>query len=317
MTHATFQNIDKNQKRGIDKYIEFESPGIYNCKPILQQIFFNILSLIKGSQNPLEITNVFRKSVPVQLRTFFERQLFFVGGTGHIILLGLPKECALENSFSAGLTSLVSFPVCYPGEGALVISIKPQRVTASNPSFANAKEFGLHTDLSYTPVPPDILTMVVKNIAATGGGDSLLASVDDVHTLVSHEIYHQLRQPQFHFAAPEHYKTEFGKSETGLPIINHTDNGLRVRFRYDKVTAETTAGREAIEVFKAMIDIKAKKILLPQYSGIFMNQRYYLHGRTEFIPTFDENDRELTRSYGTICPQNFNDIDYETGIVQF
>lgn len=299
-----------------NKYLEQESQTVFRCKPALQKIFLDVLPHIKGSVNPEHIQKVFTKAVPPRLRELFKRLLFHVGNPGYVVLLDLPSECAIENSFSAALTSLVSFPVMYPGEGDLVISIKPRRHTAPNPSFANAKEFLLHTDLSYVPLMPDVLTMCVKNIAVNGGGESLVATVDDIHTLLNPETYHQLRQSQFRFDAPAHYRINHGTSGTGLPVISYSTYGLRVRFRYDKISADTAAGREAIEVFHAIANIKTQRFLLPRYSAIILNQRFAMHGRTEFEPTFDENDRELTRSYGSNCLEKYKSVDYATGAVQ-
>jgi Taurine catabolism dioxygenase TauD, TfdA family len=309
-------NNDFSGEKLIAKYLIKEDTGVFRCTPKLQEIFLDLLPSITGSSNPTLLTKTFRSSLPKGLIMFFERQLFYVGNPGYIVLLDLPKECALENSFSAGLTSLVSVPVRYDGEGELVISIKPQKQAAANPSFANSKDFFLHIDLSYVPTPPDILTMVVKN-PANDGGDTLLASVEDAHHLLSYETFHQLRLPQFHFSAPSHYKQECGINQAGVPIITYSDNGMRVRFRYDKVSAETKEGTEAIEVFAKMLEIKTQQIFLPKNSGIILNQRYQMHGRTNFTPTYDEFDRELTRSYGTICPNNYKKFDYETGKATF
>lgn len=303
-------------KKVTHRYLEQVSPVAFRCKPALQQIYMDTLPGLKGINNPLHIYQIFKKAIPAHIPSLFQRLLFYVGNPGYIILLDLPKECALENSFSAALTSLVSFPVAYPGEGELVISIKPRRNSAANPSFANSKEFFLHTDLSYVPIMPDVLTMCVKNIAINGGGESLVATVAEIQNLLHSEVYHQLRKNQFHFDAPAHYKTEYDTNSAALPIISYSTNGLRVRYRYDKVKAETKAGEEAIEVFNAMANIKTEKTLLPRYSAIILNQRFAMHGRTEFVPTYDENDRELTRSYGTICLAKFKAIDYATGYVQ-
>lgn len=299
-----------------NKYVSQVSCSEFRCKPALQQIFLEALSLIAGSQNPAYIQKVMRKVVPPSLRELLKRLLFYVGNPGYVIFHDLPAECVMENAFSAAMTSLVSFPVMYPGEGDLVISIKPRVNTAPNPSFANAKEFLMHTDLSYVPIMPDILTMCVKNTAVNGGGESLVATVDDIQTLLSPEVYHQLRQSQFHFDAPAHYRINHGVNSTGRPIISYSNNGLRVRYRYDKVSAETAAGAEAIEVFQAIANIKTQQFLLPRFSAIILNQRYALHGRTEFEPTYDENDRELTRSYGSICLEKYKTLDYETGAVE-
>jgi hypothetical protein len=307
--------VEVETKKLLKPYLRQESASCFSCKPALQDIFLQALPLIRNSTNPFFISTITNRIVPSVISNLFYRLLFKAGSPGYVVLLDLPVECAIEDSFSAALTSLVSFPVMYPEEGGLIISIKPHTESAPNPSFANAVGFNLHTDLSYVSVMPDVLTMCVKKIARKGGGETLISTIDDVYDLLDSHAFRELRQNQFLFSAPAHYKTYRGLHEILRPVITDSFNGLRVRFRYDKVKAQTKAGEEAIELFNYLANRKKQQFLLPKYSGILINQRFALHGRTEFTPTYDSSDRELTRCYGTTSKEKYKSIDYATGAV--
>jgi alpha-ketoglutarate-dependent taurine dioxygenase len=273
----------------------------------------------QGITNPYQIKAIFAEYTPQAVIDKIRQQLLFHMQPGFIILEGLSNELADSDVFMIGLTSLISTPIAFPGEGEIVIRIKPRKEAAVNPSFANAAEFFLHTDLSYIPIPPDILTMICKRPAADGGGESLFASMGDIQHLLTLEAYHQLRQPNFSFAAPDHYNRNnpAESAPTPVPVITYTDAGLRVRFRRDKITASTDAGQEAIDVFNAMAKIKTLRYRMPKGSAVILNQRYVLHGRDSFEPSFDEFDREFLRCYGTLSANKYKYVNYENGRISF
>ena len=301
----------------ISRYLVRENNTAYRVRPRLAEMFLHAAEQARNLSNPWQIRSIFESNIPRPVREKIKRMLFWNDQPGYMILLDLPEECCDKNVFAAGLTSICSLPVSFRGEGGMVIRIKPRRQTAANPSFANAKEFFLHSDLSYSPIPPDTLIMVVKNIARNGGGESLFSCVAEIRHLLPSEIYHQLRLPQYYFSAPDHYIKSANEPLTPLPIITHTEAGLRVRFRLDKIRTESPEAYEAARVFNSMAEIKKEQVLLPKNSVVLLNQRYVLHGRTEFVPSFTEDDRELLRCYGTISPGKYENLNDATGELSY
>jgi len=219
---------------------------------------------------------------------------------GRIILQRLPKARD-PKTLIALIGSLLGMPTKYDGEGDFIIEIKEQSSNlGERPSFKNAKEFYLHTDLSYAPTPPRFLLMHSIANAQGDGGASLFCGIEDTLTQLSALDIEELRKPQFIFPAPPHYA---GTREVQFSILtqNATSGAWRLRFRRDNLRVLSRSGIEALTQLIRAFDKVSEQVFLPTDSLILLDNATQLHGRTAFAGTVAPSSlgqqRHLNRLY--------------------
>jgi alpha-ketoglutarate-dependent taurine dioxygenase len=188
----------------------------------------------------------------------------------------------------------------YEGEGSHIIEIKDDPAQdGGRPSFANSREFFLHTDLSYAPEPPPYLLMHSITNESSEGGFSLFADIDDILGSLATDAIAELSKAQFMFPAPSHYR---GTSVVTFPILvqNGGDTAL-VRFRRDNLRANTRAGIRAVISLLGAMQEHTIEHHLKAGSVVMVPNRRYLHGRTAYVASkAARRPRHLNRMYVSI-----------------
>lgn len=198
----------------------------------------------------------------------------------------------------ATVGSLFGPVVKYPGEGDYIIEIREDLSRmGSRPSFANAREFFPHTDLSYVPDPPPFFAMhsVVNDPAE--GGFSEFCDVGEITASLPKAAVEELEQSQFLFPAPPHFE---GATSVQFPVLmREKRSGRRLaRFRRDNLRARTREGIEAVIDFVKAVESTMAEVSLTANSMAIIGNRTVLHGRTAFVSSEQvEQGRHLNRMY--------------------
>jgi len=216
---------------------------------------------------------------------------------GLLILKNLPSV-ADPRLLICTVGSLLGEVAKFSGEGDYVIEIRERETKAGQrPSFSNAREFFLHTDLSYVNDPPRFLLMHSIFNDPNSGGFSIFCDIEEALQNLSSNAVAELQKDQFEFPAPPHYR---GTSYVRYPILAREEDDAfwKVRFRRDNIHVLSNNGMGALA---ELVHEFRKKIfevtLLPNTMAIIDNWSF-LHGRTAFTKPGSTNQfRWLNRTY--------------------
>lgn len=226
------------------------------------------------------------------------RALQVAGGRNVLVLENLPAGDEVDaRNVLAIVGGLLGPVIAYRGEGDYIIEIREDpRKVADRPSFANAREFFPHTDLSYVPEPPPFFALhsIVNN--ADEGGLSVFCDIEDAVRELDAGTLKELSTPQFSFLAPPHYQGGNGRS--AFPILVRDGSSWRVRFRRDGLRAPTRAGISAVAALAHAIIETSHRMMLEAGMLAIISNRSALHGRTAFSPSATaEQGRHINRMY--------------------
>jgi hypothetical protein len=190
--------------------------------------------------------------------------------------------------------------VRFEGAGDYLTEIKedPGGKTG-RPSFANAREFFLHTDLTFVPSPPSFFAMQSVVNYPDEGGISVFCDIDEAVAGLDAICLERLQAADFLFTAPAHYK---GTSVVTFPILTRADTGdWRVRFRRDNLRARTRGAIAAVVDLVEALSHAAFEVMLDAGTVALIPNDRVLHGRTAFVGARDRATprpaRHLNRMY--------------------
>lgn len=202
---------------------------------------------------------------------------------GSVMLIsGCPAEVD-QAVLALFVCSLLGPVVRYAGEGDFVIAIKDDpTMHSTRPSFADAREFFGHTDLSYVPEPPPFFCLHSVHNDPREGGLSVFCNVDDIVKRLDSETLKVLQEPQYLFPAPSHYAASDG-STTCFPILTQTAEGVwHIRFRRDGLRARSREGILAVVSLLESVNDCSQEVSLEAGTLALISNRTALHGRTAF-----------------------------------
>ena len=203
-----------------------------------------------------------------------------------------------ESLFS--LMALIATPVRDLYEGRLIMDLKPDPKSASEQttSYYSWNRFDLHTDLSYTPDPPDLVAVVCLRPDAERQGLSVFSDAHLALRQLNTTVVAELQKSQFVFERPPHYQV--GGPVT-KPIITRNRRGCwEVCVRFDKILVDSPLAVTALHAFRTAMEEIAFSFLLDSGTAYVIDNKRFVHGRNSFIPRFDDQDRHLKRIYGNL-----------------
>ena len=222
---------------------------------------------------------------------------------GLAVLHNLPAQDDPRRSFLL-LAELMGRVVRFDDEGDYLIEVKenPNSVAGPRPGFANSKEFFPHTDLSYTDAPPVFFCLhSINNDARQGGLSEFVDVADLTKALESHHI-DVLRQPDFLFPAPKHFR---GGSAVRKSILSPNHIGPdHIRFRRDNLRCATHEGIHAVVALCRTIQQTMSEVFLAPGSVAVIDNKRILHGRTAFLGGASVKiPRHINRLYFDVDPR--------------
>lgn len=191
--------------------------------------------------------------------------------------------------------------VKFEGAGDYITEIKEDPgAKAGRPSFANAREFFLHTDLTFAPSPPSFFAMQSVVNYPDEGGISVFCDIREAVAGLDAICLERLQAADFLFTAPAHYK---GIPVVTFPILTRPDNtgDWRVRFRRDNLRARTRGAIAAVVDLVQALSQAAFEVMLDAGTVALIPNDRVLHGRTAYVGARDRTNprpaRHLNRMY--------------------
>jgi alpha-ketoglutarate-dependent taurine dioxygenase len=194
--------------------------------------------------------------------------------------------------------SLLGPVIRYAKEGDYVIAIKDDpAMHSTRPSFADAREFFGHTDLSYVVEPPPFFCLQSVHNNPTEGGLSVFCGVADIIPRLSKDNLAELQESQFLFPAPSHYVSG-GDDVARFPILTHNDSGWHIRFRRDGLRSQSRAGITAVVDLIEAVNAASVEVMLEAGVIALISNQTALHGRTAFASSATSSEgRHINRVY--------------------
>ncbi|HEX5705515.1 MAG TPA: TauD/TfdA family dioxygenase [Pyrinomonadaceae bacterium] len=214
---------------------------------------------------------------------------------GLVLLQNVP-EVADPRSLGLLIGWLLGDVTKYAGEGDYVIEIRDQGTKAGErPSFKNARDFFLHTDLSYVPEPPRFFLLHSIANDTASGGISEFCRISEALDEMDNLAIKQLEKSDYEFPAPPHYKD--GARVVRFPILTRETDAtpLRIRFRRDNLRTVYRDGIDAVMSLVSALRTSVFEVGLPPNSVAVIDNWFLLHGRTAFAP--QTTPRHINRIY--------------------
>jgi alpha-ketoglutarate-dependent taurine dioxygenase len=212
------------------------------------------------------------------------------------ILTGMPGAPDPRHALTVLGRLLGPIIVKHTGEGDYIVEIRDDPTRAGErPFFANSREFFPHTDFSYVPDPPPFVVMHSLANDPGQGGTSLFTDCEEVAAALASDTVAELARPQFRFTAPEHFD---GPPLEWAPVLTRDNGKVRIRFRRDKVQANTRSGSDALDDLATAIQAHTVEHHLAPGTVALVDNRRFLHGRTAFVPSIEtDRPRHINRMY--------------------
>jgi len=203
------------------------------------------------------------------------------GAPGLLHVAGLPRAGSPQ-CLSLLLACLLGEPVKEHDLGPWVKEIKvDDGYVYSRPSARDAREFLLHTDLSYSTASPPLFLMHSLVNHPGDGGQTTLCSVDRLVERLAEPLRRELSAPQFIFPVPSYYPSH--QAVTSAVLRQSPDGPWWLRFRQDGLRSTTWAGMSAVlELSRLMID-QMIETHVESDTVLLLDNRRWLHGRTAFL----------------------------------
>ena len=166
-----------------------------------------------------------------------------------------------------------------------------QREHSSVAAFGRGA-LGLHVDGAGEPVPPPVITLLVKHPSISGGNTILVDA---------REVLDRLAKKHARTTAALQIRLQM-RGQT-FPLLDQSTPGdarIIVRYRDDGAAQPlTTLDRENLESFKQALHVLRHEIAFKTDEGYIVHNHRWLHGRTPFVGT-----REVHRLLGQLSEQS-------------
>ncbi|EEP79915.1 predicted protein [Uncinocarpus reesii 1704] len=163
--------------------------------------------------------------------------------------------------------------------------------TADKPARSEtAQDFPWHTDCSYEHLPPRFFALQVLQPDRCGGGTLSILSIDMLVRLLSPSTRTSLSRPEYRITVPpEFIKSDERHITAGLLGEDPGNGAPEFRFREEILCPLTAGAKMALQELGAVLSSPQAKAatlhltpeLLPRGSVILINNRRWLHARSE------------------------------------
>lgn len=215
-----------------------------------------------------------------------------------------------ETHPSSLLVALVAHPlgglIGYEDEkaGALVHDVYPVSSDAAKPLNSGSTLFDFHTENVHHPVRPSHLGLLCLRPDHDRQAATMVASVREAEPLLSAADRELLRTDRYRSRFPLSFTR--GTAEDERPVTEPhpvlTDGptgapGTRVRFNMHNTFGTDAAAQEALERLNAAMHTVHRAVRADRGEMLLVDNRIVVHGRSDFTPRYDGNDRWLRRFY--------------------
>ncbi|MFE4397074.1 MULTISPECIES: TauD/TfdA family dioxygenase [Streptomycetaceae] len=197
--------------------------------------------------------------------------------------------------------SMLGRSISYSDEkdGRLVQDVCPKRGAEQRQENSGSVLLELHTEDGFHPNPPHFLSLVClradhDQVAATVSG-----GIGDALPLLDAETVAALRRPEFRtrFSSSFVPDASVGVLTAPMPVLSGEEDCPDLMVDFHATVATTPRARTALERLEEAVRRTLKGLVLRPGDLIILDNRRAVHGRTDFTPRYDGNDRWLRRSF--------------------
>ncbi|MFB7295528.1 TauD/TfdA family dioxygenase [Streptomyces rubiginosohelvolus] len=197
--------------------------------------------------------------------------------------------------------SVLGRSISYSDEksGRLVQDVCPKRGAERRQENSGSVLLELHTEDGFHPNPPHFLSLICLRADHEETAATVTGGIGDVLPLLDTETVEALRRPEFRtgFSSSFVQDGSTGVLTPPMPVLSGGDDCPDLRVDFHTTTATTAQARAALRrLEQAMLSSLRGLVLLPG-DLIVLDNRRAVHGRSDFTPRYDGQDRWLRRSF--------------------
>ncbi|MEU7282844.1 TauD/TfdA family dioxygenase [Streptomyces sp. NPDC045431] len=212
-----------------------------------------------------------------------------------------------ETHPSSLLVALVAHPlgglIGYEDEksGALVHDVYPVASDAAKPLNSGSSLFDFHTENVHHPVRPSHLGLLCLRPDHDRRAATMVASVREAEPLLSAADRAMLRTDRYRSRFPLSFTRGLGEDERPVtdphPVLTDGPTGTNVRFNMHNTFGTDAEAQAALERLNAAMHTVHRAVRADRGELLLVDNRIVVHGRSDFTPRYDGNDRWLRRFY--------------------
>jgi len=189
-------------------------------------------------------------------------------------------------------------PIAFTEEksGALIHDVVPVPGMDESQSNAGSVQLTFHTENAFHPYCPDFVLLLCLRPDPVGAAGLRVAGLGAALPLLDEQTRQALFRPEFVTASPPSFSVSRDTGEPE-PVLRGDPGDPDMRLDLSATSALTdTAGQALKELGQAFAEV-AVTVLLERGDLAIVDNRRAVHGRTEFHPRYDGEDRWLQRVF--------------------
>jgi L-asparagine oxygenase len=292
-----------------------------NEKSIMKDIFDKVSFNVKNKRDNYFLEEL-RNELEVQLPgVCFKIKGKIDSACGVLVIKNLPKD---ERYYDTPLTEemyvekdtyyselsvfavnlIIGEPVTYSEEkeGQLIHNIYPVKGEEGKQENTGSKHFEFHTENGFHPFKPDYLSLYCVKKDSGNLGKTITSSIKEVLPLLGEEEIELLKQSNFTLrVSSSFYKNndeQVKNRKIFVPVLRfHHDGNIEMIADFFLMEANEEKASKAFEKLKKLLFENRVEHDLNPGELLVIDNNVSVHGRTEFTPSYDKNDRWLQRGF--------------------
>ena len=268
-----------------------------------------------STEDFLNKSALFSKNLPEPLKNTLKQFRNHSNKEGILLLKNLPFEPRLPATpagnhrsshisefFLATIGTCFGHLVGYAQEknGSLFHDITPlQSEEHEQSSMGSLVQLELHTERCFHPFLPDYVLLYCLRPDPDHRGFTTYTGIRQILPLLSQKHIETLFQPVFRTGIDYSFGNKKTSKANGpvMSVLHGDKTDPFIRYDLDLMTGLTTEAKLALQALRETVIHILDETYLEAGSLLIMDNKRCVHGRGEFEPRYDGNDRWLQRSY--------------------
>ncbi|MCZ9349765.1 TauD/TfdA family dioxygenase [Streptomyces mutabilis] len=197
--------------------------------------------------------------------------------------------------------SVLGRSISYSDEknGNLVQDVSPKRGAERRQENGGSILLELHTEDGFHPAAPHFLSLICLRGDRDGKAATVTGGIGDALPALDAETVAALRRPEFRTRFSTSFVRDSGREvmTPPMPVLSGPESNPDLRVDFHGTVGTTPAARAALARLEDAILGSLKGLVLEPGELIILDNRRTVHGRTDFAPRYDGQDRWLRRSF--------------------
>lgn len=210
-------------------------------------------------------------------------------------------EVAVATLSQLMVMSVLGRSISYSDEkdGNLVQDVSPKRGAETRQENSGSILLELHTEDGFHPAPPHFLSLICLRGDRDGVAATVTAGIGDVLPALDAATIATLRRPEFRtkFSSSFVHDTDELVLTRPMPVLCGPEASPDLRVDFHGTIGTTPAAKAALARLEDAMLGALKGLVLEPGELIILDNRRTVHGRTDFTPRYDGQDRWLRRSF--------------------